>query len=243
MVYFHTREQVQEQVVYRLYLFAFTLVVPLVFHAVVVVALNNECAATRRSTRRRERRLFTPPAVNRCSRSQSRWQESERRLFTPPAVNRFSAIRREIKEGMYGPLPYVLATTAVQAAMAFALAVCSLLPAYAITLLPWSSFPVAVPVVAAMLVAYECLAQLCSHVPSVLLGMVLYLIAFLITFLFSGLLWQPSAVEVVSHSIPINQRVGLFVKQSAVHYPLRPLLLASPMRLGYAAFSKVDSML
>ena len=101
--------------------------------------------------------------------------------------------------------------------MAFALAVCSLLPAYAITLLPWSSFPVAVPVVAAMLVAYECLAQLCSHVPSVLLGMVLYLIAFLITFLFSG----------------------LFVKQSAVHYPLRPLLLASPMRLGYAAFSKV----
>ena len=47
--------------------------------------------------------------------------------------------------------------------------------------------------------------------------MVLYLIAFLITFLFSG----------------------LFVKQSAVHYPLRPLLLASPMRLGYAAFSKV----
>ena len=101
--------------------------------------------------------------------------------------------------------------------MAFALAICSLLPAYAITLLPWSSFPVAVPVVAAMLVAYECLAQLCSHVPSVLLGMVLYLIAFLITFLFSG----------------------LFVKQSAVHYPLRPLLLASPMRLGYAAFSKV----
>ena len=102
---------------YRLYLFAFTLVVPLVFHAVVVVALNNEWAATRRFTRRRERRLFTPPAVNRFSRSQSRWQESERRLFTPPAVNRFSAIRREIKEGMYGPLPYVLATTAVQAAM------------------------------------------------------------------------------------------------------------------------------
>ena len=64
MVYFHTREPVQGQVVYRLYLFAFTLVVPLVFHAVVVVALNNECAATRRSTRRRERRLFTPLAVN-----------------------------------------------------------------------------------------------------------------------------------------------------------------------------------
>ena len=56
---------------YRFYLFAFTLVVPLVFHAVVVVALNNE----------------------------------------------FSAIRREIKEGMYAPLPYVLATTAVQAAI------------------------------------------------------------------------------------------------------------------------------
>jgi len=48
--------------------------------------------------------------------------------------------------------------------MAVVLAVAALLPAYAITGLPRASFLPALPVVAAMLVAYECLAQLCAHV-------------------------------------------------------------------------------
>ena len=156
---------------YRFYFFGFALVVPLVFHCVVVTATHHE----------------------------------------------LNSIRREVKEGMYSPLPYILATSCLQTASALPLGLAALLPAYALTNLGWASLPATALVVGAMLLAFECLAQLCAHVPVALLGLILYLVLFLITFLFSG----------------------LFVRQSAVHWPIRGMLVFNPLRNGYTAFTKL----
>jgi len=118
---------------------------------------------------------------------------------------------------MYSPLPYILATSCLQTASALPLGLAALLPAYALTNLGWASLPATALVVGAMLLAFECLAQLCAHVPVALLGLILYLVLFLITFLFSG----------------------LFVRQSAVHWPIRGMLVFNPLRNGYTAFTKL----
>jgi len=148
-------------------------------------------------------------------------------LFTMIAVYglnvEFTAVQKEIKDGMYSPNAYVLANLAIQLPMIFVLAVAALLPPWAIDALPWVTFPSAVLVFGVILFALECVAQAMSLVGNPLLGMMLFITHWFVTFLFSG----------------------LFVKISSVIWPLRILCYITPMRWGmpsmiYQAFSPYD---
>jgi len=133
------------------------------------------------------------------------------------AMNRESLIvRREVKEGMYGPLSYVLVTTLLQLPWMVILAAAALCPAgYGIGNFPWARFDMSLLVMIVIIWVCENLAQLCSLGPNVLMNMMNYLNGFSVFMLFSGLLLQTANViwplRLLAYISPMRYLLELFV--------------------------------
>jgi len=130
------------------------------------------------------------------------------------------AIRREVKEGMYSALAYIVAHTALQFIMMFVLAIFALgVPAYAVADFHLPTIGSMILVYAAMLWGFECLAQLESALhDATLIGMLEYLNIWFLAFLFAGVVINP--VKVI--------------------WPLRVLAYVFPFRWGFAAITYTE---
>ncbi|EOD21868.1 hypothetical protein EMIHUDRAFT_117010 [Emiliania huxleyi CCMP1516] len=105
------------------------------------------------------------------------------------------AVRREVRDGMYHPVAYVLAHTSLQLPMMVFLAISAIgVPAYAIADFNASNFVQFTLVYALMLWAFECIAQLCSLLRNLLLGMLGFLNTWFASFLFCGIFLRKTDV-------------------------------------------------
>lgn len=105
------------------------------------------------------------------------------------------AVRREVRDGMYHPVAYVLAHTSLQLPMMVFLAISAIgVPAYAIADFNASNFVQFTLVYALMLWAFECIAQLCSLLRNPLLGMLGFLNTWFASFLFCGIFLRKTDV-------------------------------------------------
>ena len=99
-------------------------------------------------------------------------------------------VKTEIKNGMYSPIAYVLSNTLVQIPFMFGIAVCVLVPAFAIGGWSWTNFGTFFLAYAASVWAWECLAQLFSLQANPVLGMLNFVSAWSAGLLFCGLLFR-----------------------------------------------------
>jgi len=97
-----------------------------------------------------------------------------------------ATVRREMKDGMYHPLAYVLAHLAIQIPMMFVLAVASLAPVFAMGDWPWSAFPLHMLVTAATLWAFESVAQVCSLFIHPIVGLLAFVNIWFTSLLMNG---------------------------------------------------------
>jgi len=137
----------------------------------------------------------------------------------------FAHVRREVKNGMYSPMAYVLATSALQVPMVFAVCLCGLLPSYALLVGPssWGSFPLVLLVCTANLWAFECIAQFFSLVSNPLLGMLQCLSVWIWSLLFCGLTIQGRdiiwPVRLLYYALPLKWALSTAIYEVAVHCP------------------------
>jgi ABC-type multidrug transport system ATPase subunit len=102
----------------------------------------------------------------------------------------YTTVRKEIKDGMYGPLAYALANSLLQLPMMFAFGVCALVPSYLMLQWPWVTFATTLVVFSAHAWTFECIAQFFSLTANPLIGMLQYLNVWFISALFSGLVFR-----------------------------------------------------
>jgi len=106
----------------------------------------------------------------------------------------FTIIRKEIKDGMYGPLAYAIANSLLQLPMMFGFGVCALVPSFLMLGWPWKTFTITLIVFSAHSWTFECIAQFFSLTSNPLVGMLKYLNVWFISALFSGLVFRGSDV-------------------------------------------------
>jgi len=107
----------------------------------------------------------------------------------------FLAVRREIKDGMYKPLSYLVAQILIDAPMMCMMAIFALIPGvYLINDVPWESFGTVFIVQALVLLVFETGAQFFAllYDKSVLVGLILFLGAFFGAFFYNGFLLRQS---------------------------------------------------
>ena len=102
------------------------------------------------------------------------------------------SVRREVKDGMYHPLAWWLASSAIQAPMMWVLAAMALWPAYALVFArtgpeTWASFPMVQTIMATELWCFEGVAEMFSLFANPINGMLYFLFFFIFAFLFCGM--------------------------------------------------------
>ena len=84
-------------------------------------------------------------------------------LITVLALNtEYTNARAEMKNGMYSPIAYIIATTLVQVPMMGVLGLCALIPGFAVGNWPWEGFGYLLIIYAANMWCFETMAQLFS---------------------------------------------------------------------------------
>jgi len=106
----------------------------------------------------------------------------------------YAIVRKEVKDGMYGPLAYGLANSLLQLPMMFAFGVCALVPSYLMLDWPWKTFATTLVVFSAHSWTFECIAQFFSLTANPLIGMLKYLNVWFVSALFSGLVFRGTDV-------------------------------------------------
>ena len=104
------------------------------------------------------------------------------------------SLKKEVKDGMYHPVPAAFASWIVQAPMMFILAFSSLLPMYVIGDLAWSSFGIVLVLYALTFWSFEGLAQMLSTFSNVIIGLFGFLNLYFAAFLFCGMFVDPEDV-------------------------------------------------
>jgi ABC-type multidrug transport system ATPase subunit len=104
------------------------------------------------------------------------------------------SLKKEVKDGMYHPVPAAVASWVVQAPMMFVLALSSLLPMYVIGDLAWSSFGIVLVLYALTFWSFEGLAQMLSTFSNVIIGLFGFLNLYFAAFLFCGMFVDPEDV-------------------------------------------------
>ena len=104
------------------------------------------------------------------------------------------SLKKEVKDGMYHPVPAAFASWIVQAPMMFVLAFSSLLPMYVIGDLAWSSFGIVLVLYALTFWSFEGLAQMLSTFSNVIIGLFGFLNLYFAAFLFCGMFVDPEDV-------------------------------------------------
>ena len=104
------------------------------------------------------------------------------------------SLKKEVKDGMYHPVPAAFASWVVQAPMMFVLALSSLLPMYVIGDLAWSSFGIVLVLYALTFWSFEGLAQMLSTFSNVIIGLFGFLNLYFAAFLFCGMFVDPEDV-------------------------------------------------
>mmetsp|Transcript_10170 Transcript_10170/g.33454 ORF Transcript_10170/g.33454 Transcript_10170/m.33454 type:complete len:1546 (-) Transcript_10170:270-4907(-) len=102
----------------------------------------------------------------------------------------FVTVKKEVKDGMYGPMAYALANGLLQLPMMFTFGLCAMLPTYLILGWPWDTFLTTLALFSAHCWAFECIAQFFSLSANPLVGMLKYLNVWFISALFSGLVFR-----------------------------------------------------
>jgi len=108
----------------------------------------------------------------------------------------FHAVRREVRAGMYGILPYIIAQTLVQIPFMFLLSVfCITASGYGVAGWNPEHWRTMVAIVAADLFAWECIAQLLSAIFSnALLGILMFMRLWFQSLFFAGIYIEEEAV-------------------------------------------------
>ena len=123
-------------------------------------------------------------------------------------------ISKEVKDGMYWPMAYVLVQLLIQFSAVFFLSFWACFPAgYPLANFPWSGFLRYWLVYFSMLMTTECTAQAFSLLANPLFGLMNYMQVWFMAFLFNGI------------SVPVK----------SVIWPFRSLCYATPYRWGQAA--------
>ena len=104
----------------------------------------------------------------------------------------FHTIRREIKDGMYSPLAYIIAHTLVQIPIIALLALCILVPGvYGINRVPWESFGVVFILTFVTIWAFESLGEsaavIFSHT-NVMVALLCFLSVYFMSFFYNGIM-------------------------------------------------------
>ena len=98
-------------------------------------------------------------------------------VVTVLANTELKTVRREIKDGQYGPSPQFIANQLVALPMLFLISVCVLVPPYLITDLPWASFGPVLLLYTACIWAFEGMAVCFSLIDNPIIGMTVYLMS------------------------------------------------------------------
>lgn len=108
----------------------------------------------------------------------------------------FTAIKREHKNGMVRPVPFLLANLILQLPAMVFLSLCGVsIGGYAVAAWNPGGFALVVVVFALILWAFECIAQLCSVFSSnPLLGMLAFMLFWFVSFLFAGVMVAEKSV-------------------------------------------------
>lgn len=132
----------------------------------------------------------------------------------------YFSIRKEVKDGMYSPGAYVLATTILQIPLMFVLAVGAIgVSAYGIANFNAAGFGEYWLIYTVTLWSFECIAQFCAVMfENSLVGMLVYMNNWFSAFLFAGIM----------------------VPEEDVVWPFRVLCYTYPLRWAMTSFAQVD---
>jgi ABC-type multidrug transport system ATPase subunit len=120
-------------------------------------------------------------------------------LCVPPALDivavfyyniELQTARAEMKTGAYGIFAYVVANTAVQLPMMFALALCACIPGYGLGGFPWDNFVTFWIAYALSLWAFECLGQACALLRNPIIGILQFMNVWAGALIFTGLVFR-----------------------------------------------------
>ena len=112
-------------------------------------------------------------------------------LITVLALNNeYTNARAEMKNGMYSPVAYIIATTLVQLPMMLVLALCALVPGYAVGNWEWDGFVLMIFIYACNMWCFETMAQLFSLGSNAIFGMFNYIQIWAIALMFNGIVFR-----------------------------------------------------
>lgn len=135
----------------------------------------------------------------------------------------FKTMKREIKDGQYGPVPQFLANQLIALPMLFFISICVLVPPYAITDLPWASFGPVLLMYAACMWAFEGMAMFFSLVDNPIIGMAQYVQCWFAAFLFSGMFARRDDViwpfRIFCYVMPIGWCCSSIMQVVMTHVP------------------------
>jgi len=112
-------------------------------------------------------------------------------LITVLALNQeYTNARAEMKNGMYSPVAYMIATTLVQVPMMVVLSLCALVPGYLVGNWNWEGFPLMVIIYASNFWCFETMAQLFSLGSNAIFGMFNFIQMWSVALMFNGIVFR-----------------------------------------------------
>ena len=99
----------------------------------------------------------------------------------------FKTVKREIKDGQYGPIAQFFANQIVALPALFFISACLLVPCFAITDLPWEAYGLVLIIYTACMWAFEGMALQFSLTANPIIGMAMFVQCWFAAFLFSGM--------------------------------------------------------
>ena len=163
VIYVKSRDRVQEQVLFRMFLIMWHVGVPTSLGVIAVYVYNTE----------------------------------------------FFSVKKEVKNGLYKPLSYMIANFIIQVPFMVILSICAVtISGYGIGNWSWENYPQLVIVYACGLFAFESVAQLFSMQSDPLLGMLNFMNVWFSAFLFAGVMVPRSDViwpfRLFCYILPLN---------------------------------------
>jgi hypothetical protein len=156
--------------------------------------------------------------------------------------NEFNAIKREVKNGMLSPIPYLIANSVLLIPVMFMLAVAAIsVSAYGIIDFNGERYGEMMLIYACLMYSYESLAQMLSVVfDNPLMGMMNYMQLWFASFLFSGLFITIKDIvwpfRVFSYILPFKYAAEAMIYQEFIAKPFRGAELCDPSDAGCLSY-------
>jgi hypothetical protein len=152
--------------------------------------------------------------------------------------NEFNAIKREVKNGMLSPIPYLIANSVLLIPVMFILAVAAIsVSAYGIIDFNGERYGEVMLIYACMMYAFESLAQMLSVAfDNPLMGMMNFMQLWFSAFLFSGLFITIKDIvwpfRVFAYILPLRYAAEAMIYQEFIAKPFKGAQLCDPSDVG-----------